>query len=253
VNLSQAYRELIIDFSITYFDPRDVMQLRNLMQTVLRTLLSLKTETRLFDNWDFQGTNPLAISTHPDGFVIKLEPESNDPPPEDEMEVLRFITENLAEPTKDLLSSMKISLNSADAVLMEICGHRKYLGPSPAISNDVAGALVKLRKRSIAFGKIQDSVLNSDRLPSTYAEFPEVVKLFAFCRPVHQAASAVQDLLVKVNEMEQRKPKYPKLHLPTYPFRKSLYRSNAQVRHDRGGVTAGMKPIMNVSLCTIQS
>lgn len=48
--------------------------------------------------------------------------------------------------------------------------------------------------------------------------------------------------------MEQRKPKYPRFYLPTYPFWKSLHRSNAQVRHDRGGVTAGMQaPIMIIN------
>ena len=51
---------------------------------------------------------------------------------------------------------------------------------------------------------------------------------------------AVDALLVKVNEMEQRKPRYPQLYLPTYPLWKSMHRANAQVRHDQSGVTAGM-------------
>jgi hypothetical protein len=123
---------------------------------------------------------------------------------------------------------------------MEMCGHRQYLGPPPDISRDLTGTLVKLRRRMIAFSVSQETVLESKRLPPTYAEYAEVVKLFAFCRPIQQAATAIEALLVRVNEMQQRRPKYPKFNLPSYSFWKSIHRTNAQVRHDRGGLTAGI-------------
>jgi hypothetical protein len=240
VNLSQAYRDLVIDFSITLFDPKDVLQLRNLTQGVVRALLSLKSDTRLFNS-----SRPTTASSDNqdnstvDEFVIDIDGTPKAWTSAQEKELLAFVVENLAEPTENLFFAMRTSLQSCDAVLMEMCGHRKYLGPPSNISSDVVGLLVKLRKRIIAFSEAQSSVLNSDKLPMWYTEHPEVAKLFAFCRPVHQAATAVEALAVKVNEMQQRKPKNPKLYLPSYPFWKSLHRTNAQVRHDRGGLTAG--------------
>ncbi|KAH8666333.1 hypothetical protein BX600DRAFT_397143 [Xylariales sp. PMI_506] len=240
VNLSQAYRDLVLDFTITLFDPKDVLELRNRMQAVLRTLLSLKADTRLFDNFDEARTNTAGVEKLlVEEFVVQVVEESQPEVTSHEMELIRFVAENLVEPTENLLSAMKGALQSCDAVLMDMCGHRKYLGPPPTVSDDVAGSLVRLRKRIIAFDNTQDSVLRSKKLPPTYANYPEVVKLFAFCRPVHQAATTVEALAVKVNEMQQRRPKYPKLHPPSYPFSRSLHRTNAQVRHDRGGVTAG--------------
>ncbi|KAI1074789.1 hypothetical protein F5B20DRAFT_573896 [Whalleya microplaca] len=240
VSMSQAYRDMIIDFSVTLFDPKDVLTLRNLIQGVIRTLLSLHSETRIFDRFedkqlDGHGRERSVLGE----FIVNLDEKMPDPGNAEERELLEFVAGNLTEPTEQLLKSMKTSLQSCDAVLMEMCGHRQYLGPPSDVSNDVSGSLVKLRKRIIAFSNCQDSILDSDRLPPTYAESPEVVKMFAYCRPVHQAATAIEALLVKVNQMEQSKPKYPKFHPPSYSFWKAMHRTNAQVRHDRGGVTAG--------------
>ncbi|KAI0477396.1 hypothetical protein GGR56DRAFT_665417 [Xylariaceae sp. FL0804] len=237
VGMSQAYRDLVIDFSITLFDPKDVKVLRNLIQGVIRGLLSMKSETRLFDS----PQNGTTGQGTPHEVVIDMDEKkdtSTTRNPKEE-ELLWFVVDNLVDPTQKLLYTMETALQSCDAILMEMCGHRQYLGPPADVSNDVVGSIVSLRKRIIALGNSQDSVLASDRLPPTYAEFPEVVRIFAFCRPVHQAATAIETLLVKVNQMQQDRPKRPRFYLPSYPFSKSLYRSNAQVRHDRGGVTAG--------------
>ncbi|OTA61562.1 hypothetical protein K449DRAFT_465650 [Hypoxylon sp. EC38] len=239
VGMSQAYRDLVIDFSITLFDPKDVLALRNHIQGVIRALLSLHSETMILGRSE-EGQHGLSRDRHIlDEFVVDIDEKCHGPENEEERRLMKFVVSNLAEPTEKLLLSMESALSSCDAVLMEMCGHRQYLGPPKEVSNDLPGALVKLRRRIIAFSNCQDSVLASDTLPSSYAESPEVVKLFAYCRPVHQAATAIEALLVKVNEMQQRRPKYPKFHPPSYPFWKAIHRTNAQVRHDRGGVTAG--------------
>lgn len=239
VSMSQAYRDLVIDFSITLFDPKDVLALRNLIQGVIRALLSLNSETRILDRL---GDESVSKSSHDrsvlEEFIVDMDEKVHMPETE-EIKLAKFVANNLAEPTERLLASMKIALQSCDAVLMEMCGHRQYLGPPKDVSNDIPGSLVKLRKRIMAFSNCQDSILASDRLPPMYAESPEVVKLFAYCRPVHQAATSIEALLVKVNGMEQRKPKHPTFHPSSYTFWKAVHRTNAQVRHDRGGVTAG--------------
>ncbi|KAI0846382.1 hypothetical protein F5Y00DRAFT_243961 [Daldinia vernicosa] len=240
VSISQAYRDLVIDFSITHFDPKDVLELRNLIQGVIRALLSLNGETRILDELDEYSSEKLGRERPIlDEFILNMGEKYHDPESEEQNKLAKFVASNLAEPTEKLLLSMKTALQSCDAVLMEMCGHRKYLGPPKTVSNDIPGSLVKLRKRIIAFSECQDSVLDSGRLPPTYAKSPEVVRLFAYCRPIHQAATAIEELLVKVNQMQQKKSKYPKFHGPSYPFWKAMHRTNAQVRHDRGGLTAG--------------
>ncbi|KAH7021015.1 uncharacterized protein B0I36DRAFT_367474 [Microdochium trichocladiopsis] len=237
VNLSQAYRDLILDISITYFDPKDVFDLRNLIQNVLRSQLSLQNETRLYEGLGRSaeiGGRPIL-----DEFVVSVNLEPASVEQNEELELMKFVASYLANPTETLLGAMREALKSCDAVLMDMSGLRQYLGPAHDVSNDVAGALVTLRKGIIEFSRCQDTVLASERLPASYGQLPELVKLFAFCRPVHQTASAIEALLVKVNNMQQRKPRYPRFHWPSYPAARSLFRNNAQVRHDRGGVTAG--------------
>ncbi|KAI1441135.1 hypothetical protein F5Y02DRAFT_411002 [Annulohypoxylon stygium] len=240
VSMSQAYRDLVIDFSITLFDPKDVLELRNLIQGVIRALLSLNSETRVLDGLDDLSLHRLSRDRPIlDEFVVNMDENPRVSGTEEGRRLAKFVASNLAEPTEKILLSMESALRSCDAVLMDMCGHRQYLGPPKDVSSDIPGSLVKLRKHVIAFSNCQDSVLASDNLPSTYADSPEVVKLFTYCRPVHQAATAIEALLVKVNQMQQRRPNHLKFHWPSYPFWKALHRTNAQVRHDRGGVTAG--------------
>ncbi|KAI1329484.1 hypothetical protein F5Y16DRAFT_99972 [Xylariaceae sp. FL0255] len=238
VGMSQIYRDLTIDFSITSIDPKDVMILRNLIQAVIRTLLSMRHDTQLFDSLAGDGSLDQR-SNEPREFVVNMEkkPEATDNP--DEKEILKFVTGSLASPTRSLLQSMKLALQSCDAILMEMLGLRHYLGPPDDVSNDVSSALKYLRKNINSFDSRQDEVLTSNRLPHTYSTYPEVVKIFAFCLPVQQAAHATVSLVEKIDELQRRRSKYPKFYLPRYPSWKALYRTNAQVRHDRGGVTAG--------------
>lgn len=81
-------------------------------------------------------------------------------------------------------------------------------------------------------------LLCNPALPPTYSNHPEVVEIFLFVHPIRQAAKSVEALMIKVNEMQQRHTGW-RMYLPSYPFAKALQRTNAQVRHDRGGLTAG--------------
>lgn len=157
-------------------------------------------------------------------------------------DAIRLVRHRLEDPTNLLVRRMKESLQSCHAVLMDMSGYRKYLGPGEDIESNLLTALLKLRKAMIKFDDAEAELLDGDELPTTF--IPEVVQVFTYCRPIRQAASAIEAVLVKVNEMEQRKPSWPKVHAPSYPWRKALNRTNAQVRHDRGGVTAGRHLIM---------
>ena len=274
VNLSQAYRDLTLDISITRFRPADVMALRNLMQAVIRSLLSLKMDTQLFDDFEEIRSRPLT-PTEPEATrkpsplskIITRGTTSN--PTQDlqsslgipqvendtvvdiddskspslrrtntEVQAVELVADKLADPTNELLSCMRSALARCDAVLMDMSGHRMFLGPPKSVSSNILVALTRIRKSMIKYDEEEDKLMEDPRLPPTYSDHPEVVELFLFVHPVRQAASSVEALLVKVNEMQQRHRGW-RIYLPSYPWAKSLQRTNAQVRHDRGGVTAG--------------
>jgi hypothetical protein len=268
VNLSQAHRDLLLDISITRFQPSDVTALRNLMQAVIRSLLALRMESQLFDDLEERsGRDGSLTSGHRHrspslgphasqlgGIDGSREPE----PPRSEVVIdidaskkrpsilrndsegraVRLVASKLAGPTLALLTALKASLSSCDAVLMDMSSYRKYLGPPKPVSADVVGALTKLRKIMIKYDEEEESLMDDPDLPPTYSDHPEVVELFLFVHPIRQAATSVEALLVKVMEMQQKRRGW-RLYLSSYPFAKALERTNAQVRHDRGGVTAG--------------
>jgi hypothetical protein len=273
VNLSQAYRDLTLDISITRFRPADVMALRNLMQGVIRSLLSLKMDTQLFD--DFEDTPSGPVTPEPETTrrpspLSKILTKGTDTNPsqtlqsslgirqvesdavvdidgpkrpgiprtDTEVQAAQLVADKLADPTNDLLSCVRAALARCDAVLMDMSGHRIFLGPPKSVSSDIPGALIGIRKSMIKYDEEEDKLMDDPRLPPTYSDHPEVVELFLFVHPIRQAASSVEALLVKVNEMQQRHQGW-QMYLPSYPWAKSMQRTNAQVRHDRGGVTAG--------------
>lgn len=265
VTLSQAHRDLLLDVTITRFRPSDVTVMRNLMQAVIRSFLSLRMEHQLFDELegkfeehglDSYGHKPQSDTSGDIGSgshaqvealpkseeaVIDIDTSQKRPSlsrHNSEERAVKLISSKLAEPTSRLLSSMKSSLSSCDAVLLDMSGYRKYLGPPNSVSTDVVGALTKLRKMMIKYDEEEESLMENPELPPTYSDHPEVVELFLFVHPIRQAATPVEALLVKVMEMQQRRRGW-RLYLPSYPFAKALQRTNAQVRHDRGGVTAG--------------
>ncbi|TGJ80598.1 hypothetical protein E0Z10_g8157 [Xylaria hypoxylon] len=238
VSMSQVHRDLVIDFSITTLSPEDVLILRNSVQAISQ--VSLKTETRLskFATSDASDRNNSSHQELPE-FIIKIDKIPGVSGHAEGEEMAKFVTESLEIPTGNLLLSMKSALQSCDAALMDMCGHRRYLGPPYNISSDIHSSLVDLRKQITTFNTRQEDILASKRLPRTYSRFPDVVKIFAFCLSLHQAANSIESLVAQLNELRQRQPKYPCFHLPSYPFWKAIHRTNAQVRHDRGGVTAG--------------
>jgi hypothetical protein len=238
--MSQLYRDLVLDFSVTTLNPRDALMLRNSIQTVLRTLLSLRTVTTLF--------KPLASgmfsqnsSSQPElpDFIINMDTSHVVLGQAEEQDILKFISEGLAVSTKYLLESMKLTLKSCNAAVVDTSEHRRPPGPRCNTLGDVGDALGNLRKNMAAFKTGKEQILASDKLPFTYSRFPEVVKNLAFCVSVHQAACSIETLAAQVDKIQQKRPKFPRFYLPSYPFWKAIHRANAQVRHDRGGVTAG--------------
>ncbi|KAB5566874.1 hypothetical protein GE09DRAFT_1284587 [Coniochaeta sp. 2T2.1] len=257
VNVSQMYRDLAIDFSMTLFDPKDVYALRNLLQAVVRSLLALRPRPDVFNLHEVaEGRIPvppkevrnaqdIEAGIELDSFGLDQEPitgmlslphlEVGDNISKEQ--AIHLVSHNLEDPTSRLIDRMKHALQACHAVLMERSGYRKYLGPGDEVDSDLLGAIIKLRKAMHKFDAAEDALLEGEEMAATFVQ--EVVEVFAYCRPIRQAARTIEAVLVKVMEMEQRKPTWPRTYAPSYPWPKALNRTNPQVRHDRGGVTAG--------------
>lgn len=230
VDLSQAVRDFTIDLSVSPYQADDVRDLRNLIQGVIRSVLAIKVQADLFNHSD-ERTETSQRSSRSETTGAGVAQESHSDP-------AQVIRAALKWPMRDLLSTLVEAICRVDALLMDISGHRKYLGPSTSVSSDVGQILDDLLMKMAHFDDADESLIGHPVLPNTYSDHPKVAELFLFVHPLRHSASKVKLLLVKVLDMQHKKPER-RVQLPSYPFRKSLLRTNAQVRHDRGGLTAG--------------
>lgn len=233
IDISTAYRDMRIDITVTRFRPDDVRDLRNLMLTIVRALLSLNTETHLFND---EPEDTVKIHIHPPASSDNLQSpisEKHDLQEDPRQKVAR----SLKAPTRDILDCVMEALSRSDAALMDLSGYRKHLGPLSQISSDIAGIQVRLKVALATFDTSEDAILKSGALPLSSIQQTEVVQLLVFARRVRETAAAILSLLEKVEYM-QHLSDWPRLYLPSYPLRKAVHRTNKQVRHDRGGITA---------------
>jgi hypothetical protein len=239
LGLSTAYRDMRIDITITRFHPDDFGELRNLMQSVIRALLSMETETSMFNDPDEEETVAVTVNIPTSPVAEDSRPSSTGSPMIAEVEdASRKVIQMLSGPCKDLLSCMREGLRRSDAALMDLSGYRQHMGPSYDISSDIAPIQIRLKQAIASFDTEEATLLNSADMDPSTIRVSDVVELLLFARHVREAATAVQKLLSKAEKM-QSCPDWPRIYLPSYPWRKSLYRTNRQVRHDRGGLTAG--------------
>lgn len=241
MDLSKAYRDLRLDVTISRFPPNDVGELRNLMQAVIRALLSMETETALFND-DSADENIAIIIDEPAQPSTSSEnsfPGTNETiSVHEEQDVSQIVVKQLATPTKEVLLCIEEGLRRCQASLMNLSGCRQHLGPAPQVSSDVAPIQIRIRAATAAFDSVESTLLASGSLPPSCMEDSEVVRLFVFARHVREAATTTENLMAKVYEMRYSSV-WPRFYLPSYPIKRTVYRSNAQVRHDRGGATAG--------------
>jgi len=217
VNLSQAVRDFTIDLSFTRFNPNDVQCIRDLIQAVIKSLLRIMPNTTLFE------AAQLGTENH------TLDPQRD--------QCMDLIKAHLSAPTRNLISAMLETIRSADSAIMAISGHGGPASMSQEYSS-IESTLVDLQTAKSSFDASDTQLINHKDLPPTYANQPEVVELFLFIHPVRQAADKVEAFISKVLNMKQKNQGW-RFRPPSYPWWKGLMRTNAQVRHDRGGLTAG--------------
>lgn len=198
--------------------------------------MTLKTDTYLFE--EPEADRDIIITVDGPAPSAFDDTKSADLRPSRENASRRAI-EELRDPTKHMLSCMAEALRRCDASLMEQSGHRKYLGPLPDVSSSLLPIITSLDEAKSAFDAVESKLLGSGQhLSDSYMQDDDVVQLFVFARHVREAAASIENLVFKVQDMQESCGR-PRLYLPSYPFWKAIHRTNAQVRHDRGGVTAG--------------
>ena len=146
---------------------------------------------------------------------------------------VHLICSSLREPTRNLIDAMTESVRLADSVILHIGGRSAH--PDPG---SLSVSLERLRTAKAAFDSADALLVANPNLPSMYHRSVDVVELFLFVHPVRQAADKVESLITKVLEMESTNTRW-NIRPPSYPLHKAVMRTNAQVRHDRGGLTAG--------------
>ncbi|KAK2603532.1 Zinc finger protein containing five transmembrane domains [Conoideocrella luteorostrata] len=241
VDLSEACRDVRTSVTISRFRPDHAEQLRNSLQAVIRAFLSLEAGNHILEQSNSDECFMITVDC-PDvqgaeeksGHQLENSADSD----YETAHASRRIFGLLQTHTKNLLSSMKEALQTCDAALMDVSGYRQYFGPSPVISSHIESMEIKIRHARAAFDIIETDVLNSKYLSISSIPDQTVVQLLVFARHVREAVSKVEALLEQVASI-QRVSNWPKLYLPSYPIRKTLHWTNAQVRHDRGGVAAG--------------
>ena len=209
VKLSTAIRDFTIDFTFSRFKAYDAQLLRNEIQGVIRALLAIRPQTTLFAGLDNQKLPSL-------------------------VELVRL---RLAEPTKNLLSTMRVAVCAVDSTILRMAGMHGDVSTREPRTN-LPQALMNLTTAKKVFDEADANMLAHDDVEEAYSDSIEVIELFLFVHPIRQAVDNVELLTRHVLSMEQQKLPW-RIQAPSYPWHKAVDRSNKQVRHDRGGLTAG--------------
>lgn len=227
VDLSQAVRDFTIDLTISRFVHDDVRTIRNLIQAIERSMLSIKPETTIFGD-------PMTPSFTPE--VVATLGGSPQHPVLEHKRTIRLISDCLREPVRSLIDAMKEAIACADDTILVIGGQSssQKLAKRPI---SLAESLLQLRTAKENFDSADARLVGNPDLPALYHKSADVIELFLFVHPVRQTAEKVEMLLLKVLEMQSSDRRWG-IKTSSYPFNKAIMRTNAQVRHDRGGLTA---------------
>ena len=210
VKLSTAVRDLTLEYTFSRFRGEHVRTLRNLTQGVIRSILSIHPNTTLFDHGSSE-------------------------PHEGDANVIHQVRQCLRGPTHSMLQAMQACISSADKALLQMAGlSSSRLSKVAPIDN----ALARLTAAVQLFDQADGRLLEDEDLSTAYKDDMTAIEIFLFVHPLRQAAKKVEDLARHISQM-QTTCRHWRIRAPSYPWHKAIERSNAQVRHDRGGLTAG--------------
>lgn len=245
VNLSEAIRDMRGEIVISYLRPDSAEQLRNLMQAVIRDIMAIKPDGNLFEDQSSHGAGGDEGDGRLNGsVVIEIEPPGARSAGASSLSSsteahLKIVRDTMEVPARELISAMTEVLLGCDKELMSYAGHKELLGSLEDCRGiSLRSSRDRLRGAMHVFDESDMSLIDHQCLPSAYSAHPELVEMFLFIHPLRQTADSLENLAENVLQImgtQRRK----RMFLPSYPLRKALYRTNPQVCHDRGGLTAG--------------
>lgn len=249
VNLSEAVRDMRSEIIFSSLEPADALDLRNLLQAAIRDIMAIKPNATLFDTESTpraSETAGTAAIVETDSVAIDIESANASDSETDSISLasstadhLRLVRDNMAGPARELINAMIDILVGCDAALMSTVGHQQLLQNSGNVTSvNLEASLVRFQEAMRIFDEADVSLIDHPDLPCSYSAHPDLVTLFLFIHPVRQTAESTLKLATKIIGIA-RHSRRRKFYLPSYPWSKSLYRASPQVRHDRGGVSAG--------------
>ena len=214
MKLSGAVRDFTLEFTFSPFRAEDSRILRNLLQSSVRSILAIKCEPSLF------------------AFPRPREDAAFQP--ED------LIKTHLQAPTQDLIDTMRGCVYYADKVIYSMTtAQRTHAVPQNAVVNTLREHLADLAAAKEGFDKADTELLEESDVTTAYKGDVVAIRLFLFIHPLRETANHVETLGAHVLKMQQKNKAW-RVRAPSYPWHKAVMRTNAQVRHDRGGLTAGI-------------
>ena len=230
VNLSQAVRDLTIELTISPYHPNDIRSLRNLLQGVIRGVMGIKSNKIIFEA--FMSSDDNRCTNNEIHTPVSQTSKS------ERAKALNIVIGILREPTKSLINAMRDTVYNIDMIIKLI--NRFQISPTWSNTDLIEFSLVleTLRLRINSFKSADNSLSNHLKIPHTYSRDTQIVEISLFACSICQVAEKIEAVMVQVMMMQQNNKGW-RVRLPSYSWSKSLLRTNAQVRHDRGGLTAG--------------
>jgi hypothetical protein len=244
-DLSTAHRDMKLDLTVARFRAHDTKELRDLMQGVIRALLSMKTDNELFEEivqsrpgTRYSYLSAISEKSHEGLAALRAFRGAKDASmlflPSDAS--ARKGVGALQGPTQGLVTAMLAGLEACDAAFMDMSGCRSSLGPPRDVSSDVAGARARILAAMKQFDEAESVLSRSQDLR---VSSPEIIRLLGLARSVRMTADPIINLMARIR-VQQAQSSRVYVDPPAYDFWKALNRTNAQVRHDRGTVTPSL-------------
>ncbi|KAF3905452.1 hypothetical protein ABW20_dc0103997 [Dactylellina cionopaga] len=234
VEMSVAVRDFRSEITVSIISPGDMIELRNSLQAVIRDFLRLECIAPVFE----------APKEEEDTSKGKALPETkipidgssdNESEDDDEAVELARVRAALAGPSREMIDIMKEALEACDFLLMQLLRQTSFIPPERRnVKCDCETLVIKLLQAKDKLEEAHNVWVSVHPPDSGYT----MIQIFLFTSTLLQSSDQVIELVKATGSvLKKRSGANWRIWLPNYPIQKVIYRSNPQVRHDRGGTT----------------
>ncbi|KAK6531387.1 hypothetical protein TWF281_008193 [Arthrobotrys megalospora] len=233
VEMSIAVRDFRSEITLSKISPNDMTELRNNLQAVIRDFLRLECIAPVFEPLKEEPEPPKGVPLEETKIDIEADDgeESED---EEKVEITR-LRAALAGPSRDMINIMREALEACDTLFMQLLHQTSFLPPERR--KDKCDCEELAERILVVRDKLEEAHLVWVNVHPADASYT-VIQIFLFTSTLLQASDQVTKLVKATSSIiKKRRSANWRFYLPNYPLEKLIYRSNPQVRHDRGGTT----------------